>query len=61
MQFTDHMKVKKKEDKSVEASVLLRRWNKILMGGNKKCGAETEGKHVQRLLHLGDPIYSYQT
>jgi hypothetical protein len=45
----------KKEDQSVNASVLLRRGNKILMGGNTetKCGVETEGKAIQRLLHLG--------
>ena len=29
IQFTDHMKLKKKEDQSVDASVLLRRGNKI--------------------------------
>ena len=29
----DHMKLKKKEDQSVDASVLLRRGNKIFMGG----------------------------
>ena len=43
-------------------SVLLRRDNKILMGGNTKttCGTETEG--IQRLPHLGiRPIYRYQT
>jgi hypothetical protein len=40
------MKLKKKEDQSVGALVLLRRGNKILMGANMdtKCGAETEGK-----------------
>jgi hypothetical protein len=40
---------------SVGASVLLRRGNKILMGTNMetKCGAETEGKAIQRLPHLG--------
>ena len=32
IQFTDHMKLKKKEDQSIDASVLLRRGNKILMG-----------------------------
>jgi hypothetical protein len=49
------MKFKKKEDQSVDASVLLRRGNKILMGENMetKCGAETEGKAIQRLPHLG--------
>ena len=64
IQFTDHMKLKKKEDQSVNASVLLRRRNKILTGGNMetKCGAETEGKAIQRLPHLViHPIYSYQT
>jgi hypothetical protein len=49
------MKLKKNEDKSVYALVLLRRGNKILMRGNTetKCGAETEGKAIQRLPHLG--------
>jgi hypothetical protein len=49
IQFTDHMRLKKKEDQNVDASVLLRKGNKILMGGNKetKCRAETEGKAIQ--------------
>ena len=58
------MKAKKKEDQNVDAKVLLRRGNKILTGGNmeSKCGAETEGKVIQRLPHMGiHPIYSYQT
>jgi hypothetical protein len=58
------MKLKKKEDQSVDALVLLRRRNKILLGANRetKCGAETERKAIQRLPHLGiHPIYSYQT
>ena len=58
------MKIKKKEDQSEDASVLLRRGNKILMGGNTetKCGAETKGKDIQRLPHLGiHPICSHQT
>jgi hypothetical protein len=40
----------------VDASVLLRRENKILKGGNTetKCGAETEGKAIQR---PGDPFH----
>jgi hypothetical protein len=43
------MKLKKKEDHSVDTSVLLRRQNKIPIGGNieTKFGAETEGKGVQ--------------
>jgi hypothetical protein len=55
---------KKKEDQSVDASVLLRRVNKILTGANMetKYGAETEGKANQRLPYLGiHPIYSHQT
>ena len=36
IQFTDHMKLKKKEDQSVDASFLLRRGNKILTGGNAR-------------------------
>jgi hypothetical protein len=64
IQFTDHMKPKKKEDQIVDASVLLRRGNKVLTGANMKtkCGAETEGKTIHRLPHLGiHPIYSHQT
>jgi hypothetical protein len=64
IQFTDHIKLKKKEDQSVDASLLLRRGNKILTGGNMeiKCGAETEGKAIQRLSYLGiHPIYCSQT
>ena len=49
IQFTDHMKLKKKEDHSVGASVFLRKGNKILMGANieTKYRAETEGKAIQ--------------
>jgi hypothetical protein len=57
------MKLKKKKDQSVDALVLLRRGNKIHKTGNMetKCGAETEGKTIQRLPHLGiHPIYSHQ-
>jgi hypothetical protein len=57
------MKLKKKEDHSVGASVFLRKGNKILMGTNMetKYGAETEGKAIQSLFHLGiHPIYSHQ-
>jgi hypothetical protein len=53
----------KKEDQCVYTSVLLRRGNKIPMGGDSetKCGVETEGKTSQRLYYLGiHPIYSYQ-
>ena len=45
-----------------DASVLLRKGNEILKGGNTKCGAETEGKAIQRLPHLGiHPICRHQT
>jgi hypothetical protein len=48
IQFTYHMKLKKKED-SVDTSVLLRRGIKIPMGGvaETKFGVETEGKAIQ--------------
>jgi hypothetical protein len=55
------MKLKKTEDQSVHASVLLLRGDKILMAGymETKYGAETEGKATQRLPHLViHPIYS---
>ena len=64
IQLIDHMKLKKKEDQSVDALVLLRRGNKVLKGGNMetKCGAETEERAIQRLSYLGIyPIYSWQS
>ena len=64
IQFTDHMKIKEMENQSVDASVLLRRGNKILTEGNTetKCGTEHEEKTIQRLPHLGiHPIYSHQS
>jgi hypothetical protein len=44
IQFTNHMKLKKKEDQSVGTLIILRRGNKIPMEGviETKCGAETE-------------------
>jgi hypothetical protein len=56
------MKSKKKEDQSVDASVLLRRWKKALTGRNMetKFEAETEGKAIQGLPHLGiHPIHTW--
>jgi hypothetical protein len=64
IQFTKHMKLKKKEDHSVDTSFLLRMGNKILMEGvtETKFRAEMEGRTIQRLPHLGiHPINSYQT
>jgi hypothetical protein len=52
------------EDQSMYNSVLLKRGNKIPIGEGTeiKCGAETEGKTIQRLLQLGTyPIYTHQT
>jgi hypothetical protein len=57
------MKFKKKEDQSVDTSVLLRRGNKISMEGitETKHGAETEGMTNQRLPCLRiHPIYNHQ-
>jgi hypothetical protein len=57
------MKLKKKENQSLGDLVLLRKENKILTGANTetKCGAETEGRAIQRLPHLRiHPIYSHQ-
>jgi hypothetical protein len=64
IQSTDHMKPKKEEDQTVDASVLFRRGNKTFTRGSMetKCGAETEGKAMQRLPHLEiHPTYSHQT
>jgi hypothetical protein len=58
------MKLKKKEDRSMDTSFLLRMGNKIPMKGvtKTKFGAETEGKTIQRLPHSGiHPIYNHQT
>jgi hypothetical protein len=57
------MKLKKKEDQSVDTSFLLRMGNKIHMEGvtETKLGAETEGRTIQRLLHQGiHPINNHQ-
>jgi hypothetical protein len=54
--------LKKKENQSVDTSVLLRRGNKIPIEGvtQTKLGAETEGMTIQRLPHLGIyPIYCH--
>jgi hypothetical protein len=54
----------KKEDQMVTASVLLTMENKILIGENKetKCGAETKGNGIRRLLYLEiHPIYNQRT
>ena len=58
------MKPKKKKDKNMDTLILLRRKNKIPMGGDTetKFGAETEAKTIQRLPHLAIHLtYSDQT
>jgi hypothetical protein len=48
----------------MDTSILLRKGNKIPMGGDTetKCGAETEGRTIQRMPHLGNyPVFSHQT
>jgi hypothetical protein len=58
------MKFKKKEDQSVDTSILLRRGTKTPMEGvtETKLGTETEGMTIQKLLHLGiHPINNHQT
>jgi len=57
------MKLKKKADQNMDASVLLRRGSKILMGGNSwtKSGVGTEEKDIQKLPHLPHLICNHQT
>jgi hypothetical protein len=55
IQFAKHMELKRKEDQSVDTSVLFRKGNKIPMEGvtETKYEAETEGMTIQRLTHFG--------
>jgi hypothetical protein len=58
------VKLKKKEDQSVDTSFLLRMGSKIPMEGvtETKFGAEPEETTIQRLPHLGiHPINNHQT
>jgi hypothetical protein len=58
------MKLKKKEDQSVDTSFLIRMWNKMPKEGvtETKFGAETKGWTIQRLPYLGiHPINNHQT
>jgi hypothetical protein len=58
------MKLKKKEDQSVDTSFLLRMGNKIPMEGVTETNfrAETEGRTIQRLPLSGIyPINNHQT
>ena len=63
IQFTNHMKLKTKEDQNVDTLILLMRGNKIPMEEvtETKYGAETEGMTIQSLPHLEiQPIYNHQ-
>ena len=63
IQFAKHMKLKKKEDQSVDTLILLRRGNKTPMEGviETKCEAEIERITIQRLPYLGiHPINNHQ-
>ena len=53
IQFAKHMKIKKKEDQSVDTLLLLRMGNKIHMEGvtETKFRAETDGRTIQTLPH----------
>jgi hypothetical protein len=58
------MKLKKKEDQSVDTLFLLRMGNKIFMKGviETNFRAKMEGRTIQTLPHLGiHPIYKHQT
>jgi hypothetical protein len=64
MQFTKHMKPKKKEDQNVDTMFLLRMGNKIPMEivTETKFRAETVERTIQRLPHLKiHPIDNHQT
>jgi hypothetical protein len=63
-QAEKHMKLKKKEDQSVDTLFLLRMGNKIPMRGvtETKFGAETEKLTIQSLPYLGiHTINNHQT
>jgi hypothetical protein len=58
------MKLKKKEDQSVDTAFLFRMGNKIPMKGvtETKFRVEMEERTIQRLPHPGiHPIYNHQT
>jgi len=64
IQFAKYLKLKKKEDQSVDTLFLLKMRNKIPMEEvtETKFRAETEGRTIQRLTHLGlHPINNHQT
>jgi hypothetical protein len=64
IQFAKHMKLKKKENQSMDTSFLLRMGKKISMEvvTETNFGAEKEGRTIQRMPHPGiHPINNHQT
>ena len=62
IQSAKHMKLKKKEDQSVDTSFLLRMGNKMPMEGVKETKFAAETEWIQRLPHSGiNPINNQQT
>jgi hypothetical protein len=59
MQFAKHMKLKKKEDQTMDTSFLFRMGKKIPMEGvtETKFGAEAKRRIIQSLSYLGDPSH----
>ena len=57
------MKLKKKEDQSMNTLVILRRENKIPMGGDTetKCGAETVRKDYPEIALPGEPSHIWSS
>ena len=56
IQLTDHMKLKNTEDKNMDASIQLRRGNKIITGGRGREGLGRErgrGRKRGTASHLG--------
>ena len=57
IQFTDQMEFKKKEEQSIDISVLLRMGNKIVMGGSRsgreRRGREEKGVQEQVWVEIG--------
>jgi hypothetical protein len=59
IQFAKHMKLKKKEDQSVDTLFLLRMGNKVPMEQvtETKFRVDMEGRTIQRLPHPGNPSH----
>ena len=57
MQLTDHMRLEKKEDQGVDASVLLRRGNKIITGDREKEGQDQMWEEMGEMYRGYTPSY----